>query len=367
MLVKITWTPGSGATTQTVQYRVAGNPDGIWTSYSPSFNNTISSATINIPTGSYEFRIINDCPSCTCSQGSTPDGNGGCVTTTTVPATQNTTPTQVTRTPLSVYGSSGTAVHTAQLNPQVYTTLSFSNPFWLRQAIPDFNNLTPQQKQAADLNNGPVNRLAIWGVQLDPNGVPYNNYTIGYASLPPTNTWIGFDVCINIQTTKTYYVGIAADNGYRLILDGQLLLEDDRDSPEVFNFLHIYPVTISAGSHILRLQAINYLGNAGFGCEIFDLGDIDSSLVVQFLNQQTNYDNLNVIFTTRNVTQFTSNLYTCPAGYNQVNPSCTQVICSQTSTVPCTPKVNYSNTATVTGTCPPPVYNFFTLSTPSLD
>lgn len=360
MTVKLTWTPGSGVTQQTIQYRLQGAQT--WTTYSTINNNTQSSALLTLVYGSYEFRIVNNCTECICPNGSFADGDGICTQVDTIDATVSGTVMPVTRTPLSVYGTSGTAVHT-NLNPLVFTTLDFNNPFWLRQPIPNFANLTPAQRQAADLNNGPVNRIAIWGGSLlDSNGVPYNNYTMQgvIGDLLPINTWIGFDVCINIQATRTYYVAIAADNGYRFSLDGQLLLTDVRNSTEVFNFLHIYPLTIAAGTHTLRLEGINYQGQAGFGCEIFDLDNRGSLSVVDFLNQQTSYANINVVFTTREVTQFTSNIFTCPAGYEQINPTCNRVLCTRTITTTC----NNAPVSTVTppAGCPAPSVTTVTLT-----
>lgn len=359
MTVNLTWTPGSGATQQTIQYRLQGATT--WTTHSIINNNTQSSAQLTLASGSYQFRILNDCTECICSNGTPADPDGYCLVVDTIAASQTGTAVPVTRTPYVVYGDSGTVVHTGLSPTSPFTRLNISNPFWIRQTIPNWDNLTAEQKQAADLDNGPVNRLAIWGVLNDPNGVPYNNYTIGNNSLPPTQTWIGFDVCINIQTTKTYYVAIAADNFYRFSLDGLIILSDLRNDSEVFNYLHIYPVTITAGSHILRLEGFNSQGFAGFGCEIFDLDNRGSLSVIDFLNQQTSYTNLNVVFTTRGVTQFSSNIFTCPEGYDQINPTCNQVMCTRTNYVPCENSSNIA-TASQAASCPPPSVTTVTLT-----
>lgn len=259
--------------------------------------------------------------------------NGQCVKTETVDAIQSGTVVPVTRTPYEVYGNFGTRVYNTASISGSFTLLNTSNPFWIRQANPsNWNSLTAAQKQAFDLNNGPVNRLSIWG---NADGQNLNNYNHAGANLKPVFQWIGFDVCINITTTKTYYVAIAADNEYRFSLDGNLILSDTTGTTTTFNFLHIYPVTITAGSHILRLEGKNNGQKAGFGCEIFDLDNRPSGQsVVDFLNAQTSYDNLNVIFTTRNVTQFSSNLFSCPPGYGLANPTCNLPVCQRTVTTP---------------------------------
>lgn len=269
--------------------------------------------------------------------------NGQCVKTETVPAIQTGTVVPVTRTPYEVYGSFGTKVYNTASITGTFTILNTSNSFWIRQASPsNWNSLTAAQKQAFDLNNGPVNRLSIWG---NANGQNLNNYNHEGVNLNPVNQWIGFDVCINISSSKTYYVCLAADNRYRLLLDGTLVLQDQTAQTNTFNFLHIFPITITAGSHILRLEGFNDGQKAGFACEILDLDNRPSGTsIVDFLNAQTSYDNLNVIFTTRNVTQFSSNLYSCPAGYGLANPTCNLPVCQKTLT-----------TAPVNTTVPPTV------------
>ncbi len=259
--------------------------------------------------------------------------NGVCTKTETVDPIQSGQVVEVSRTPYEVYGNQGTRVYSGASLGSSFTLLNTSNPFWIRQASPvDWNTYTADQKQAFDLNNGPVNRLSIWGRTLSGSTV-LNNYNHSGTNLNPVSQWIGFDVCINIATTKTYYVAIAADNDYRFSLDGSLILSDTTGTTTTFNFLHIYPVTITAGSHILRLEGKNNGQKAGFGCEIFDLDNRPTGTsVIDYLNAQTSYDNLNVIFTTRNVTQFSSNLFTCPVGYGLTNPTCTEPRCQRVTT-----------------------------------
>ena len=263
----------------------------------------------------------------TCQSGYVLQGNQ-CVKVESIDPIQSGTVVNTTRTPYSVYGTSGTKLYNTASSSGTYTLLSTSNSFWK-------GSTSLADTQSAQLLNGPVNRLAIWGVAS--SGVIVNNYTAGgTADVPPINTWIGFNVCINIVETKTYYVCVAADNQYRISLDGTLILSDVTSSTNAFNYLHIYPVVITAGSHILAVEGYNTGIKAGFGCEIFDLSGIPSgTTVVDYLNAQTNYDNLGpvTIFTTRNVTEFSSNLYTCPTGYGLSNPSCSAPVCTRTLTM----------------------------------
>jgi hypothetical protein len=260
--------------------------------------------------------------------------NNQCTRVSSLPPIESGTVVNLTRTPYEVYGNLGTRIYD-NTTGTTNTLLSTSNPFWIRTASPgNWNTMTAAEKQAYDLNNGPVNRLAVWG---NNNGANLNNYDHNGADLLPVGQWIGFDVCINITQTKTYYVAIAADNEYRFSLDGTLILSQTSGATSTFNYLHIYPVTITAGSHTLRVEGKNNGAKAGFGCEIYDLSELtNTAAVVSYLNAQTDYTNLatRIIFTTRTSTQFSSNLYTCPTGYGLVNPSCTLPICQQTQTVP---------------------------------
>jgi hypothetical protein len=138
---------------------------------------------------------------------------------------------------------------------------------------------------------GPLNRCARW---TSPNSIAGDTN-------PPINTWVGFTVCLTgTLVAKTYYVGIAADNDYRLDLDGVEIFNTVTNGwkDEQFKWWHVYPVEIGAGSHILSLYGINYGKIAGFGCEIYDN-------TLQQLTAATSYSQLNVIYTSANQTQAT--------------------------------------------------------------
>lgn len=443
MTVKLTWTPGTGATSQTVQYRLQGSTT--WTTYTTYNNNSTSSSQLVLDDGDYDFRILNSCTECGCTNGLTPDSQGNCFGfANTQPATQNSNTITLTRTPSTVFGGEGTRVYNTiptagdLNNTNNYVLLNPSNAFWKS------NNLV----------TGPVNRLSVWGLRLDRFGQPINNFNIpnwsgigttsngttitvdstatmltgmimstlgivpntsppesiqnvfgpdttitqiisstefvvsnaplkpignltisAYLSgVPPVNDWIGFNVCVNIPTSKTYHIAIAADNAYRFYLDNVLRLSDLRGTTEVFTYLYMYPLQIPAGIHTLRLEAINNGSLAGFACEIFDLTNLpNGQTIVQYLNSQTTINTnpvtnqvtygsdleSRVVFTTRNQTTFTSNLFTCPTNYNPVYLDCNNVICAQTPTsTPCTQVPKSSNVVSVQS--PAPTYYYYT-------
>jgi len=157
-------------------------------------------------------------------------------------------------------------------------------------------------------DNGPLNRTALW-------------HSVGG---DPLNKWLGFSACLSgLTTTKTYYVGIAADNHYRLVLDNVELLNTSGDTSTHLDYHHkywnVYPIVIGAGTHILELYGLNTGWIAGFGCEIYD-NTFDELTGATFCNT------LNVIFTSSGQTSATiiqdingtylSSGFTCPSGFS---------------------------------------------------
>ena len=191
------------------------------------------------------------------------------------------------------------------------------------------------------MNVGPLNRCAKWTDQI----------TTG--SYQPVNKWIGFSACLNSFTEdKQYWVGIAGDNNFRLVLDGVEILNTIsgpfNNRTPAFNYWHIYPVNISKGEHILELYGQNSGNIAGFGCEIYDA-------TLQELLAATTLSQINIIFTSQTANRFelvqnldgtyTSSGYSCPPTYSYAS-------CSGTcrKIVECCPEPDPSRTPTPTPT-----------------
>lgn len=166
----------------------------------------------------------------------------------------------------------------------------------------------------------------------------------------PLNTWLGFSFCVDIEETKTYYVALSADNMFRLSIDGTdvLLIDNEMtavsvynsdigtnvflnrrqvlghsskhyDEPYdtgeigalvnlVYNGLHVFPVTFSAGQHYIKMQGLNTDGPAFLACEIYD-NTADEILAA------TSTDDLDIVFTMENQDQFNTGEFNCPTGY----------------------------------------------------
>ena len=217
-------------------------------------------------------------------------------------------------------------------------------------------------------NLGPLNRTGKWP-------------STSFAFAPPFNTWIGFSACLTGTTSgKTYYVGIAADNAFRLSLDGTIILDTSANPKPWFQpgavsqntlafiYWHIYPVVIGNGNHILEIEALNREDKGVLGCEIYDN-------TLEQLTGATLVSDLDIIYSTSGKTQFEigatptggniTSGYTCPQGfqYSICRGDCVQTIFCNTSLTP-TPTPSNTPTNTITPT-PSPSDGFTPTVTPT--
>ena len=168
---------------------------------------------------------------------------------------------------------------------------------------------TPDLWKNTNSINGPLNRSGVWS-----------------SSQFPQNTWIGFSYCLQNTTSGRYfYIGIGADNVFRVTLDSQEIISTAigtyYNSTITFNHWHVYPVYISPGSHVINVYGLNILPTsvASFGCEIYD-NTIDE------LTGSTSINDLNVVFSTSNMTEahiiqslggiYTTSGFSCPYSYS---------------------------------------------------
>jgi hypothetical protein len=148
------------------------------------------------------------------------------------------------------FNSNGTALNGAAS----YTLVdSLARPFWRN------NNTT----------NGRLNGCGVWrkNACLDPT------------FLDTAWEYIGFSRTFNLSVAKTVYIGMAADNLCKVKINGATFIQQvgDDTPPDTgpatginFNYWHIYPVALSAGTHIIELLALNQGSQAIMGLEIYD-------------------------------------------------------------------------------------------------
>ncbi|MES2780366.1 MAG: hypothetical protein V4651_10765, partial [Bacteroidota bacterium] len=151
---------------------------------------------------------------------------------------------------------------------------------------------------------GPLNRCGIWAC-CDSGGIRRDL----------TCTFFGFSKAVYTPYSKTYYIGMAADNEFRFKIDGQIfrqtLATDGNDSTNRnFQIWHIYPVFLSAGFHIIEMSGLNVSSYVSFGAEIYNNSKSE-------LFNATSYDDLNLVFSTKDLigAQFETGVYTCDSSY----------------------------------------------------
>lgn len=276
-------------------------------SVTPSQTPTISITPSVTPSTTPPIEV--DCSLCV-GTGWLPYNDNCCYRINITGATAPTTPLNLGPQDLEVYSMNGTQFFSSGFNPDGTGTLDFEygTPFVGGSYL---GNLWGNA--AFNLVDGPLNRCGLWKIPYD--GQPYF-------------VWVGFSTCLTgLTSTQTYYIGIGADNEYRLVLDGVEILNTIPNSWVDFQFKwwHVYPVVIGAGDHVLEVYGLNLGSDAVFGCEIYNN-------TLQQLTAATNYNQLNVIFTTSgqtlsnvvqdpNTGQYISSGFTCPSGYTYTSCS----------------------------------------------
>lgn len=242
----------------------------------------------------YNFQYIN--PICTVAPTCPPDGTwtqnseGKYYKTTTVASTAIPSGYLIVAKPNTYYAIDGTRLFNDDLT--TYTTLT-NAPMW----------------KATSISTGPMNRCAIWTNKSD-SSFPINAL--------PLNSWLGFSKCLTGLTPgKKYYVGVEADNAFKLIVDGEIIYQI-LDGTTHFRTWKIIPIVAKKPDMLISMQGINNEYAAGFGCEIYDNNAAQIAAA-------TSPSDLNIIFSSASrVGMFfdTGNLvggiqygYGCPDGY----------------------------------------------------
>lgn len=197
--------------------------------------------------------------------------------------------------------------------------ISTSNPFWVNGAGICVDATT---------TDGPLNRTGIWAVTT------------------LSNQDIGFAICVNLPSSKTYYIGIGADNYGIIRLDGTTILQQDPTALGIqysvgasatFKVWHIYPVALTAGPHLLEILGHNVSGPAALGAEIYDATSAEIAAATSYaaLGSKLIFSSKDFIGQPIQIGQNVG--YTCPSGYS-LAPCESPIICRRiltASTIPC--------------------------------
>lgn len=341
-IIKWDFVPGSLGTL--VEYRQEGTSTWITpsTSPNPTTNNfyvldidfnifydirlTTQGATCG--PGSITLQIVAPGSNC-CPGGYTLSGdNTYCFQTNTTAATPPSSPENTVAESFIGYSVWGTLIYDPGFNVNgtgTFTQIPYSNGFWV-------NGAGYPTGTGADTIQGPLNRTGLW------------------ATTTMDNQTLGFTQCVTLPENGIYYIGVGVDNYASIYVDGNLVLQMDATAmgvywsangypglgPEgTFRFWNIYPISLSAGNHVLEVIGTNISGIATLGTEIYDTTKAG-------LISATSYTDLgsSLIFSTKNVIGESVQVgnggfgYTCPSGYSLVlcdGPAfCTQTLTAAT-------------------------------------
>lgn len=197
------------------------------------------------------------------------------------------------------------------------TQINLLNAFWVNGSGACGNATT---------TTGPMNRTALWSP----------TYSDGQE--------LGFSVCVNLPTTKTYYIGMGADNYSIIKIDGTVILQQDATALGIqygvgihaaFKVWHIYPVELSAGPHYIEMIGHNITIVAAIACEIYNATPAEIAAATSYADLGSK-----LIFSSKDERTQPIFLgsggvgYSCPAGYALSLCDGPEPICKQILTTP---------------------------------
>lgn len=244
------------------------------------------------------------------------------------------------------YGRFGTLIYDPGYSTNGAGTAIMINPantFWV-------NGAGYPSGSGGTIVGGPNNRTGLWATTED------------------DNQDVGFTICINALVAGTYYVGCFADNYIIIDVDGTNIITMDptamasflstngfpgQDDQVTFRWWHIYPITLSAGFHVINVTGHNDAIPAAMGVEVYNLTSAQIQAATSYPSMGTDLLFSSMNFIGQPVQIGTGGIgYTCPSGYSLVlcnGPA----YCTQTLTTPvieCTTTTTTTTTSTTTST-----------------
>jgi uncharacterized protein (TIGR02145 family) len=118
---------------------------------------------------------------------------------------------------------------------------------------------------------------------------------------------------ISVTTTKTLLVGIIGDNQFKMSIDGELKLYAYGQGTQNFDYLHLFPVTITPGQHYFSFTGI------GDGSVNDALGVIIYDNTIEELLTPIPKTSWNVLWTAEESISEGLDIVTCPVDYSYDN------------------------------------------------
>ncbi|MFX1703454.1 hypothetical protein PV783_05840 [Chitinophaga sp. CC14] len=183
------------------------------------------------------------------------------------------------------------------------------NPFWdvnpSEQSlcgfscIPEATMALSKMASAVDTTVG-VKTMQVAAALEETYGGPMNRAGV-WANVSSTN-WVTVSVKKTLTRSGTYYIGVAADNHFKVSIDGVEIARYSTTDQGAFEFWFILPVTITAGTHVITISARNTGGDAGIAAEMYDNTEAQ-------IRAATSYSMLNLVFSTKDMAN--STIYMC--------------------------------------------------------
>lgn len=177
-----------------------------------------------------------------------------------------------------------------------------------------------------------LNTVGVWA--CDPDSI---NTGETYATTTPTQEWIGFAVCLDLEEAGDYIVGIAADNQVRFRVNGTTIVNWNTNATTNFTYWWNLPVPLSSGLNVIEMEGYNQSQAASFGAEIagpFASGSLvdDASMIA------ADYEN-NILWSTLDIigepfTLGEASGYSCPEGW-VLNLCGDAPVCTLIEKIPC--------------------------------
>jgi hypothetical protein len=372
-IVNITWNFVPGSLSTLVEYKLSSSSTWI-TPTSPSNPTTQNTYTLIVNENTfYDVRLTTNGIRCApksvtfqifapqgacCPPGFTlSDDETYCFQINTTAATPPSNPTNTEAISNNWYSVYGSLIYDVGFDVQgfgPYTQIPYTNGFWVNG--PGYPN------SSFNTTDGPLNRTGLWSVG---GGYP--------------GQIVGFTVCVTVPSNTIYYVGIGADNSGRITIDGNVIVDQDytamgnylsthgypaafTDVP--FRFWNIYPVTLTAGSHVMEIVGINepitpFPNPGAVGIEIYNATSAEIQAATSYVDLGAK-----LIFSSKDYVGQPIQVgsegfgYSCPSGYSLVlcdGPAyCTQTLivspiaCTTTTTTTTTTSTTSSTTTTTT-------------------
>ena len=205
----------------------------------------------------------------------------------------------------------------------------------IRESIVSINTLYPGAGNVVEPQQ------FLWGMPWSSGGTNTNNWfdTVGlWGSGCANGQWYGFVQCIDIPVTQTYYIAFAGNNAARISLNGELMVEMNIGDGYflTLTYANIVPVTLSAGTHVLGLEGLNYSGNGGVALDIYDCDLMTLTGITSYsaLTAVTLFSTASKQGATFEIGTVTASTFSCPTGYLYSN--CSGSTCVAIETIDCT-------------------------------